>query len=405
MSRRVRWAHLLGAVVLVACAPAKSDIQIDLGDVDDYAAWLIASGQEVEPIPFEADPLIVSADGIVRAVPDIAVIVATLKADDANESRAVDTVSGTINAVQAALSDRIVETGFTALRSRPDYDERCLNTNVEARRRHGQISNDYWFNRRLDERGNTETRRRLDRPRLRQQVCQATTIEVSTQMVIRVQPASDAGAVLRALGDAGASEANLFGYDFSDYDSLYQAAAQQAVVNAKAKADAVSTGAHGPLGELVDMTVSPPKRIRRFGPQPIVIRPKRPSSGNGVSALQSHSDRQAEVQNVGGYAPPPAPNMVWARESGAYDEIIVTGSRMQRDTVSSPASLVERRSTDGFSDLASSQASVSGAARSSNALTMSLMSGPQTIRVSATLSYAYPTPLDGVLITERDDDR
>lgn len=401
MSSRVQLAGLIGTFTFAACAPSTPNVQIDLGDLGDYSEWLIESGKEVGPIPFEADPLVVSAEGTVRAVPDIAVIVATLKADDANESRAVDMVSGTINAVQSALSDRTVETGFTALRSRPDYDERCQNINAQARQRHSQISNDYWFNRRLDERGDTETRRRPDRPRLEQQVCQARTIEVSTQMVIRVQPASDAGAVLRALGDAGASEANLFGYDFSDYDSLYQAAAEQAVLNAKAKADAVSKGAHGPLGELVDMTVSPPERIRRFGPQPIVIRPKRPSSGNGVGALQSHYYRRGVGEYIDGYAPP-APNIA---RMMTEDEVIVTGSRVKRDSVISPAPVVAPTANDVFSDGVNGSVETGGMAGSSNALTMSLMSGPQTIRVSATLSYAYPTPLDGVIIAVRDDER
>lgn len=396
---------IFGAAMLAACAPVKSTVQLDLGDYDDYAQWLIERGEEADPVPFEADPLVVSANGEVRAVPDIAVIIATIKANNANESRAVDAVSATVNAVQAALSMRTVETGFTALNSQPKYDETCQNINQDARRRHSQIRSDYLFNKRLDDRGDTETKRRPARPRLDQRVCRAQTIDVSTRMVIRVQPASDAGAVLRALGDTGASEATLFGYDFSDFDSLYQTAAQNAVVNARTKAEAVSKGANGSLGELVAMTVTPPHRVARFGPQPTVIRPKRPPSGDGVDALRSHMLRQQKEQQSRRAAP-----SFTASPARAYtareDTIVVTGSRIKRDEFSDSARLQgvgASQSRDlGVVGLADMQ---TGGTVSSNALTMSLMSGPQTIRVSATLSYVYPTLLDGVIIAERDENR
>ena len=38
---------------------------------------------------------------------------------------------------------------------------------------------------------------------------------------------------------------------------------------------------------------------------------------------------------------------------------------------------------------------------SSNALSMSLLSGPQTIEVTANLAFSYETPLDGKVIIDR----
>lgn len=381
------------AALLCACAPAAppEELTLDLGDFEDYAYWYNYERDSApEPQPFEADPLHVMATGKIRAVPDVAVIVATVAAEDDNESRAVDRVSQQVNAVQAALTGRDVETGFTALRSRPDYDQACLNANRAAQQRQREIRNDYWFNRRLDEQGDTQTRRRPAKPRLSERVCQAQAIRISTDMVIRISPASDAGEVLRSLGEAGAERARLYGYDFSDFDALYQQAAEAAVRNARAKAEAVASGAKGELGSIVEMSVSAPSRLGRFGPQPTVIRPPRPRSGDGVTALDSYNQILAETRRRIPPAPPP-PAMVYQE---SVDEIIVTAASVQKSQTLAPK-VQSGVSASGGSELAS-------ASTGTNALTMSLMSGPQTIEVTARLSYAYPTLLDGIVIQDPD---
>ena len=309
-------------------------------------------------------------------------------------------------AVSARSAVVTIETGFTALRSSPEYDPACLNANNAARRRHNEIRNDFFFNKRLDDRGDTQTRRRPPKPRLLERVCQAEAIRISTDMVIRVRPAEAAGEVLRALGDAGAESARLFGYDFSNYDALYADAADAAVSNARAKAEAVSSGAGGTLGEIVEMSVSAPDRIGRFGPQPTVIRPPRPSSGNGVNALQSYRDRAGQDPVEGRLNRYAAPAPVMAME--AADEIVVTATKRQATRSPAPVTVSALTAEAGVTANAGPTtiggSSGSGSSLGSNALTMSLMSGPQTIEVAARLAFAYPTPLDGIVIQEPDND-
>lgn len=391
---RALWGTV--AALLASCTPADKDLRLDVGDVADYTDWLIERGEDVDPIPFTADPLVVEADGIVRATPDIAVIVATLANEDINEARAVDAVSQTLNAVQLALRDHTVETGFTALSSKAQYPRSCVLERSAAWQRHNQILRDYNFNRRLDQRGDMDTKRRPARPRVVVPDCRAESIRVETSLVVRVSPAEDAGAILNALGDAGAETAQLYGYDFSDYDALYSEAADRAVSNARRKAETIARLAEGDLDALIGFAVTPPNRIGRFGPQPTVIRSDRPESGNGETAIEGHLDRQEEdsAPSARGYgsAPPPPALM---RSDMMADEIIVTGSRVSR--------AYARRQTFANGGAARSDQDGFNTGGSTNALTMSLMSGPQTIRVTATLSYAYPTLLDGALIVETED--
>ncbi len=433
---------LLGAALtcvaaLAACSPNQPSI--DLGDLEDYADFLEDQGDIMPPIPFKAEPLSVTATGKVRATPDIAVITATISAEDVNESKAVNAMSEIINAVQSSLSAQDVETGFTGINSRREFDQKCRNANLVASQRHSQIQGDYWFNRRLDQRGDTETKRRADIPRVAQTVCNAQSIKVTTNMVIRIQPADAAGDALRALADAGAENARLFGYDFTDYDSLYQDAAAKAVKMARNKAETIASLSGATLGEIETFMVGTPSRTGRFGPQPNVIRPARPYQGQSGSAV----DRQVRKNSKRQYGTkPPPPSMVRAAPAPEVeyspmmmeDQIMATGSRqaaggggytsgealtetivvqeastelmvipatyetvyengVARRVVKTPASTVER-------SIPAVTKTIQRRSSTTNALSMSLLSGPQTIEVTANLSYAYDTPLDGKVIVE-----
>ncbi len=416
MNRAWLLAPLLTVALLAACHPASEPVRIELGDAQSYAEWLKQTGQEEEPVPFSADPLDVSATGEVRAEPDVAVITALVSAEDPNESRALQGVSGQVNAVQDVLSGFDAQTGFTAIGSSVERDEACLNHNAEARRRHQQIREDYAYNQSQKQRGFTNVIYRPDRPRIAQKVCNADRIRVFTRMTVRVQPASRAGDVLGALANAGAEDAQLAGYDFSDFDALYREASERAVELARTKAETIAQGAGGTLGELVEFSVDGPARVRRFGPQPRIIRPKRPRAGDGRPALQDIERRQAQAKA----------NRMITCPDGSKVKNIESCPRLSRSlsfstptsmdpppmaaglVTDSEAAIVQEALTELYTDAQGRLVervvgSGSGREDRTNALTMSLMSGPQVIRATARLSFQYATPLDGVVILIDDE--
>ncbi|WP_427452061.1 SIMPL domain-containing protein [Litorimonas sp. WD9-15] len=403
---------LLGAAILLTGCTAQTpteQVVLDMGDLEDYMYFMEDRDEEIrEPVPFKAEPLFVSAIGKVQAQPDIAVITARISATDKNESKATEEMGGIINAVQASLSGLEIETGFTAIVSNREFDQACLNENNFAWQRHTQITQDYYFNRNLDQRGDTKTKRRPAKERVPQQVCMAQEIEVATNMVIRVQPPEAAGDVLRALSDAGAENARLYGYDFTDYDALYQDAAAKAVTLAREKAETVARIAGGELGEIESFSVSKPERTGRFGPQPNVIRPANRYQGQDGSVI----DRHLEVDGSGWQTPrkrrpAPAP-FIGGGMSGEEDVIVVTASRIQSPMATpEPISVADFEETQTVTQEAATYVTSTGqevrqSGNNTNALSISLLSGPQTISVAARLGYSYSTPLDGKIIVDPD---
>lgn len=357
-------------------------VYIDWGHAEDYTEFLIEQGEIDPPEPFKAAPLEVRAAAEIRAVPDVAVITAAMTAKDKLESRAVDNIAQRVNAVQTAIAGFDVQVSVTKSGTNRKYDPLCLSENNEARRRHNQINNDYWFNRRLDERGDKKTKRREPRPRIVQKICRAQSIEAYTELVIRVAPPDAAGDILQALADAGADKTRLYGYDFSNYDALYQDAASQAVAKARAKAEMIARHAKAELGEITEFYVGRPARTGRFGPQPTII--------------NKSSSRPAPRKGYGyGAAPPPPPPQIQADGAAYYDEVIVTASRK-----SEPQNGRSEYKQDDI-DAEGQEAQIP--VTSNNALQMSLNSGPQTIRVSALLAYDYKTVIDGSLLPETED--
>lgn len=416
---RALYSAIFAALFVTACTGKSDRVWLDLGDAEDYQAFLTARGDDEKPEPFTPEPLFVSATGKVQAKPDIAVITATITAVDKNESRAVNEMGQIINAVQTTLKDRKIEVGFTGVNSSREFDEACQNENRFAQQRHNEIRDDYYFNKRLDDRGDTEIKRRDPKPRVAQQTCFAQKIKVSTNMVIRIQPADAAGDVLRALSDAGAENSRLFGYDFADYDALYQKASAKAVTLAREKAETVARLAGGTLGEIESFAVSAPERRGRFGPQPNIIRPANRYPTPRGSAIDRQIDANKRNRN-GRYqaAPPPPPPPSPVAAPIYADEVIATAGKRAYVPGELPpnASLAGesfRKCKDGrwvstkkdclLEGTISSQVS-SGGRGNTNALSISLLSGPQTISATANLGYTYETPLNGKIIVEPEDD-
>ena len=380
----------------------KDQISIDWGHLEDYVYFLEEEGKIEPPEPFKAQPLEVRAFAEVRALPDIAVITASLTAKDKDESFTINDIAKRVNKVQTAIARFDVDVSVTDTKTVRKYSPLCRSENREAQRRHSQINSDYWFNKRLDDKGDQDTKRRDPRPRIAQKICNAEAIEARTSLVIRVSPPDAAGDVLQALADAGADSTRLYGYDFSNYDALYQDAAAKAVSKARMKAEMIARHSKAELGEILEFYVGRPARTGRFGPQPTIINK---SSARSFTNVTDHfSDTPAlggQVRN----APPivsaaPAPQAVsvqgWdGTESDRYDEIVVTATK--RNTSTRGRSTRKQNAVDNASEedtIPTTQ---------NNALQMSLFSGPKTIRVSAHLSYDYKTVIDGSVVPEDDN--
>ena len=395
----------LAALLMAGCTAQTDRIELALGDAEDYQDFLEERDDEEKPVPFKPEPLTVSATGKVEAKPDIAVITASIVAEDKNESRAVNEMGQIINAVQTALKGRQIETGFTGINSSREFDETCRNDNRFAQFRHNEIRNDYYFNKSLDDRGDTETKRREPKSRLAQKTCFAQTIKVSTNMVIRIEPADAAGDVLRALSDAGAENSRLFGYDFVDYDALYQEAAAKAVKLAREKAAIVARVAGGTLGEIESFSVSGPSRTGRFGPQPNVIRPAQRYAGQSGSAIDrrlrdnKHNSNRGNRNNNYTYPSPPPQTFTCWNGSFVYDL-----NSCPAQALSQPAPSVEFTSTSGFSQSFASASTSADASASTNA--DASVSGLEEVVVQeafveyVTIPAIYETYTENVVVQE-----
>ena len=76
--------------------------------------------------------------------------------------------------------------------------------------------------------------------------------------VVRISPADSAADTIKILTEAGVEQVNLFGYDFEDYDALYQNAAAKAVSDARTKAELISMRSGTELLDIVEFEVDPP---------------------------------------------------------------------------------------------------------------------------------------------------
>ena len=93
--------------------------------------------------------------------------------------------------------------------------------------------------------------------------------------------------------------------------------------------------------------------------------------------------------------------------------IVVTDSRITRESLAAPSPIsvvdIEDFAANDFAEVVNVVTSPdSGEAQSpvadgqTNALSISLLSGPQTISAAAQLGYSYATPLDGKIIVDPD---
>ena len=98
-------------------------------------------------------------------------------------------------------------------------------------------------------------------------VCNVTHVTGQLTFTARINPTEKAPDFMNQFTQAGVTDVSLYGYDFSDYDALYQKAAEQAVENARRKATLIAERAGSKLKKVKTFSVSQPTRFGRFGPQ------------------------------------------------------------------------------------------------------------------------------------------
>ena len=455
MSKRLSIALL--TLLLAGCGQSQgsSVVSLDAQDLEDFIDWKDYEQEDVEVEPFKAKPIFVQGTGTVRAAPDIAVLTGVIKVQADIEHKAMDEAAQIMNRVQETIAGKSVDISFTGLSTVENRDEDCLRHNNRAVLRNNDISNDNWFNKRqLNRPKDVRQKLRPRKSRIAQKVCGVTHVETYVRFTAWVKPSGEVSDYITAFTAAGVEQVSLFGFDFSNYDALYKQAAEKAVANARNKAKLSARIAGTQLTTIESFSVTGTERRRRFGQQAMLISPH---GNRSVTPQQriSFSDRvirsQAAPRNQNNrprsVAPAPVASfscwdgsMVFGAGqcpsqpvmAAVSDQIVTSPARVEYVTipatyetvtdtvavqeastelVSINGQLVERRipvvsKTETRRVLKTPASTVeriipavtgqsSGA--QSNALRESMMSGSKTIRVHATLSYNYETPLDGVI--------
>jgi len=496
---------LLTAALLAGCGQTTSEVNLQVEDLEDYIDWK-DDQEDIEIDPFKAKPIFVNGTGTVRAAPDIAVLTGIIKSEAKVEYKAMDSSAKVMNRIQEIIDGKDIKISFTSLSGAEQRDLECLAHNNEASRRHSDINNDNWFNKREKNRPE-DVRQKLREPkkRIAEKVCEVTHVENYIVFTAWVRPSGEVSDYIRAFTEAGVEQVNLFGFDFSNYDELYKEASVKAVKNAREKAEISARIAGTQLTTIESFVVSATERRSRFGQQAMIISPH----GNRSAVPQQRiafSDRIIRSQGTprnGSYRqpqpvyapPPPAAMTCWdgsvvvnaaqcpgqpqmqaqtsfngisnggfassAGFSGSgvplggrippifetvtetvvvqeasselitipatfetvYETVVVqeaSGSspaitqEIARRVVKTPARTTERtipavsktvsRRVLKNPGSANNGGGVSAQTGASNALNESMMSGSKTIRVTASVSYNYETPLDGVIFKVPEDE-
>ena len=406
-------------------------------EINSHNRWVTQKQRERVIEPFEGKPIHVTGIGRVEAVPNIAVITGLIEAKSKSDDIAMNEAAEIMNAVQDVLKDKNAELNFLQISSSELRDEDCLKHNSESDIRHNEVIQDNRFNQRIKfdiERGiNTKSKPRDPKSRLSQKLCPVLDIKASVGFVVRISPADSAADTIKILTEAGVEQVNLFGYDFEDYDALYQNAAAKAVSDARTKAELISMRSGTELLDIVEFEVDPPDRTARFGPQAVVV------------SYHGNRDVNPGQYNSGEWAINSGPNVEYSYVPPVFEIVTETivvqdastelvtipatfetvtetivvqeaylgpGGRtippvtkqVHRRVVKTPASTTERTIPSVTKQETRRVLKQPGRTiersvpndNASNALKISL-AGPRTISVNAALTYLYKTPIDGTL--------
>lgn len=404
---------------LSACQPAQNsaidepEIVVAFEDYDDWQEWKAEQENNIN-LPFKPNPIVVAGVGEVRAAPDIAVITGRVKTQAKADYLAMDEAAKITNKIQDQIAGQDVSISFTGVSTIEKRDEECLRDNQIAQRRHYDIINDNRFNaQQLQQPADVRKKLRPPKARIAQKVCPVISVESFVSFTAWVKPAADVQKYLQSFTEAGADNVTLFGYDFSNYDTLYREAADKAVANAREKAEKAASIAGTKLTTIEGFVVTPTSRTTRFGQQAMIISPH----GNRYVAQNNitFADRVTR-QRMDYAAPAPASSIGIGYGGGMEDEVVVTASRIKPSNyeMATPivvqeastymgwdGSVTERTIPPVLSQDALYKSNAysggGGVPTGSNALRQSMMSGAKVIRVEARISFSYDTPINGVV--------
>ena len=393
---------LLGSALLVGCQ-AKSEhpeIVVTFEDYEDWEEWKREQDEDAKADAFKPVPIAVTGTGKARGKPDIAVLTGVIKTTADFDYQAMDEAGIVMNKVQDAVRGAKVDLSFTQVSIAEIRDPKCLEANRYAQQRHRDIVADNNFNAWLKRQPKENKQKpRKAKTRIAQQTCPVTHVEGFVRFTAWVQPVDEAGDYINIFTNAGVDEVDLFGYDFTNYDELYKAAARDAVLNAKAKAELAAKTAGTKLTTLERFAVGPTQRTTRYGQQAMII--------------SNHGNRSVAQR----------------RNTSAQDQVIATGARIKKsgftnsaaeleysraDIMAAPEPVAAMTCWDGtmvtsagqcasrpqpsVSQVPTTQNSSPQSVPKNNALRMTLMSGSQTITVRAQMAFSYETPLNGKVI-------
>ena len=319
---------LLGSALLIGCEAKTQDPEIIIAydDYEDWEDWKRDTEEEAKREGFLPQPIYVSGIGKARGKPDIAVLTGMIKVKADFDHLAMDEAGEIMNKVQDTVRGEKVELSFTQVSTAEIRDPKCLEANRYARQRHRDIMADNQFNTWL-KRQPKENRQEMRKPKARiaEQTCPVTHVEGFVRFTAWVQPVDSAGDYINAFTNAGVAEVDLFGYDFTNYDELYQNAARAAVKNAKAKAELAAKTAGTQLTTLEKFSVGPTQRTTRYGQQAMIIS----NHGNRRVAQRKYTGTQDNVlvsgqrrrfgASTSAYSPAPPPPPPVQSYSPQYD--------------------------------------------------------------------------------------
>ena len=203
------------ALSLVACKPAETT-SIDADEIKTLA---------------------VTGVGEVEVMPDTFVLSGAVIKQDESLTEAMNAVADVINAVQQSLPETegmsTSDFNFATVNTTGVKDPACLLFNQEADR--------------------TNSTLREGEKRVRKKVCKDVTQQASVTFTYTGGPVTLAGNAISKLSEAGAVRVRLNGYRISNIEEIELQAGEQAISNARDKADRLAAAAGSTITGVVDL--------------------------------------------------------------------------------------------------------------------------------------------------------
>ena len=256
-----------GVLILAACEPSKSDALNE-----DTAKTLAVTGVgEIEVMP---DEFVISG--------------AVIKQDD-EIGEAMNAVAEVINKVQATIPEidglESSDFNFATVNSTGVKDPECLLFNQDAARTNSSL--------------------REGEKRVAQKLCKDVTQQASVTFTLTGGPAELTGNAISKLSEAGAVRVQLNGYRVSNIEEIELKAGEQAVSNARDKADRLTAAAGAKVLGVKNLNSYVPTYSQRNASAPRVS-----TSGAGETARILNDD--GETQSVTEMNLTPGPQVISA---------------------------------------------------------------------------------------------